>query len=141
MRIIAVLVALALYGALCYYLGGLAPKLSAEKSVATQATTAELQEAKQLTTNQKAEDTRDAELASLPTPSTHPVYIMRDQACPVVRIPAEAAATHAGGGGSDSGSRGDRGSDVRPALDAFERKYETALADCREILAKWPISQ
>lgn len=28
--------------------------------------------------------------------------------------------------------------DIRPGINAFELKYETALADCRSALAQWP---
>jgi hypothetical protein len=140
-KIIAILVSLGLYGALCYHLGGLAPKLAAEKTVAAQASAVAAQDAKQLITSQRAEDKRDAELASLPPPSTHPVYIVRNAACPsVVHVPTETAAADTSSRPTDPGSGSDRGSNVRPAINTFERKYEQALADCREILDKWPIS-
>lgn len=28
--------------------------------------------------------------------------------------------------------------DIRPGINTFELKYETALADCRSVLAQWP---
>jgi hypothetical protein len=141
-KIIAILVALGLYGALCYHLGGLPQKLKAETTVATQATTVSTQEAKQLTNNQTAEEKKDAELASLPPPSIHPVYIVRNASCPpVVQLPPKASGSNPPSGTADKGSGGDSGAvDIRATLNAFESRYETALANCREDLAKWPVS-
>ncbi len=47
---------------------------------------------------------------------------------------SEAGSEPSGGGGADTGP----GIDLRPRVDAFERKYETALAECRAALAQWP---
>ena len=49
-------------------------------------------------------------------------------------VPAAAGSCPATGGGSDKGY----GVDVRPAINAFEQKYEGYLATCRFILASWP---
>jgi hypothetical protein len=54
------------------------------------------------------------------------------------------AATGASGGAACPGSAdagsgsGTRTVDLRPAIAALETRYETALADCRAVLAKWP---
>lgn len=62
----------------------------------------------------------------------------------IVRVPANpsplpgtsptATGANPGRGGSDDGPR----IDLRPAVSAFERKYETAFADCRSALSQWP---
>jgi hypothetical protein len=80
----------------------------------------------------------DAELAGL-HPVTTPLIVYRNSPAlcsnPVPNPAAAPSSTSARGavvGGS--------GVDLRPAVDAFERKYETALADCREALKSWPTS-
>jgi len=62
----------------------------------------------------------------------------------IVRVPASAntvpgvapktASICPASGGDDAGSR----VDLRPAVAAFELKYETVLADCRSALSQWP---
>lgn len=37
-------------------------------------------------------------------------------------------------GSADAGA----GVDIRGAINAFEKKYESALADCRKVVASWP---
>lgn len=64
-----------------------------------------------------------------------PVFV-RGQSCP---NPMPSAAAKAGDTASpprpvDQG----RGIDYRPAINQFELKYETALADCYTALDKWP---
>lgn len=52
----------------------------------------------------------------------------------------------AGDGGVDPGARIDlkpadpQPVDVRAAVNAFERKYETVIADCRAALGGWPVA-
>jgi hypothetical protein len=63
-----------------------------------------------------------------------PIIVRQPSACPVSNDPAKAGSEPAKGGGADPGS----GTDIRPAVNAFELKYEQSLADCRDALAKWP---
>ena len=79
-------------------------------------------------------DTVTAAIASQRTP----VFV---QPAPAATCPArlsgsstQAASPPAGRGGSDA--RPQR--DIRPELNAFALKYETALTDCRAALAQWP---
>lgn len=53
---------------------------------------------------------------------------------------AGATGQPASAGGVAAGPRGNSqpGRDVRPELNAFETKYENALATCRSVLAQWP---
>lgn len=71
-----------------------------------------------------------------------PVYVLRGgspSAGPVPGAPAPAGGEPARPGGTHAGSRGDlEPLDQRPAVNAYEIKYEGALADCRAGLAKWP---
>jgi hypothetical protein len=58
---------------------------------------------------------------------------------PVPGNPPGSKGEPAGSGGSDLGPGEDIvGEDLRPALAAFELKYESALASCRSVLAQWP---
>lgn len=54
--------------------------------------------------------------------------------------PSSAAGQLAGAGGAAAGARSDPqpGRDVRPEINAFEVKFEGALATCRSVLAQWP---
>ena len=63
----------------------------------------------------------------------HPSPVPIAAACPVSPVAASGAADH--GSGVDSGP-----ADVRPLINAFELKYETALAGCRAALAQWPVA-
>lgn len=56
--------------------------------------------------------------------------------CPVPGPATTSASSPPAGGTADAGSGGDI--DVRPSINAFELKYEKALADCRAALASWP---
>lgn len=74
-----------------------------------------------------------------------PVYIVRGGSSspgPVPANHAQAGGQAAGAGGADAGRGGDsQPVDVRPQINAFELKYETAIADCRAALDSWPISK
>jgi hypothetical protein len=74
----------------------------------------------------------------------------------IVRVPAYPGAlpgpaagalgVHPASGPTDSGSgsaatSGGYDIDIRPAVRAFEKRYETALAQCREVVADWPTLQ
>jgi hypothetical protein len=48
--------------------------------------------------------------------------------------PASTPSGTAASGGTDAGS----GEDIRPAINAYELKYESALASCRSVLSQWP---
>lgn len=57
-------------------------------------------------------------------------------------VPAATPGSAAGNGGVDTRPGEDRSAvtsvDIRPALNAFELKYEKPLADCRAMLESWP---
>lgn len=85
---------------------------------------------------------RDADLAKVSTAigkQRDPVYIMRNPPshCPVSGAPTAADNPPAASGTTDEGL----GSDLRPALNRYELKYESVLADCRAVLAQWPTQQ
>ena len=86
---------------------------------------------------------RDAQLAQVGAAIANqhaPVLVCRSpNPSPVPSTPAAAAGSASAAGGTDSGTRGDSEPvDVRGAINAFELKYETALADCRAAIASWP---
>jgi hypothetical protein len=110
---------------------------------------------KQIEQNAKTEETwrkaqtdanaqRDTDLAKVAASiaGQHaPVYVVRNpaRACPVSTATGEASRPPPGAGGADAGSRNDRQPvDIRPDLNRFELKAETAIADCRAALAGWP---
>jgi hypothetical protein len=53
---------------------------------------------------------------------------------PVPAAPATPESPHTASGTANTATR----VDIRPAIDAFELKFESALADCRQTLASWP---
>ena len=65
-----------------------------------------------------------------------PVFVRSGPAntCPVSGAPPKASGATAASGTTDTGS----GVDIRTQINAFELHYETALADCRAALDKWP---
>jgi predicted metalloprotease len=89
---------------------------------------------------------RDADLAAVAaTISSHrdPVYIVRDRPTSAGTVSAntgQASGQASGAGGTDAGVRSDRQRvDIRPEINAYELKYETALVDCYAGLDKWPV--
>lgn len=80
------------------------------------------------------------DLASLhaPAPDKPPVWLCDAAPSPrraVLSSPAASTdSSHPSPGGSDDGRR----RDIRPQLEAFKLKYETALAECRSVIAQWP---
>jgi hypothetical protein len=81
------------------------------------------------------------DLATLRTPPAvpkPPVWLCDDPARSaetVLPAPAsEAGSAHPAPGGTDEGRR----RDIRPQIEAFKLKYETALAECRAEDAQWP---
>jgi Tfp pilus assembly protein PilE len=86
-----------------------------------------------------ADAKRDANLnkvASAINGQRDPIYLVRNTPgkCPVPSSPDKAANQPASGGTTDSGS----GGDLRPQINGFELKYETAIANCQAVLDKWP---
>jgi hypothetical protein len=84
---------------------------------------------------------RDIDLAQVAAgiAAQHAPVIVRSgpaRACPVSVPAAQAGGPPAAAGGADEGSGIDR--DIRPQLNAFEFKAETAIADCRAALDGWP---
>jgi hypothetical protein len=71
-----------------------------------------------------------------------PVYVMRNgppRVCPVSVAAGQAGRPPPATGGADAGSGNDRQPvDIRPELNRFELKAETAVADCRAALDGWP---
>lgn len=66
-----------------------------------------------------------------------PVRLCRAPAASPGTVPGTASSPAGGttaAGGTDTGS----GEDLRPALNAFEVKYEGDFASCRSVLASWP---
>lgn len=110
---------------------------------------------KQLQTNAVEEskwrtdkDTADAKLqsdltainsnAATPKP---PVWVCRNPSGgPVPGGPTSTTSDHTGAGRTHEGpgASAPAADNVRPRIDALERKYETALAECRDVLASWP---
>lgn len=127
--------ALIAYSYLWFWLGSLPPKLKAETAIAKQSQVEVQQEAKQIQTNQHAEAIHDDDLRAINLTVTRTPIIVRNSACPVP-LPAASTNPNPASGPVDPGPRGDR--DIRPQIDAFERKYETVLADCRRLAAEWP---
>ena len=62
---------------------------------------------------------------------TSPVVVHIPRAVPNA---PKAAGSPPASGGSDEGP----GIDIRPGVNAFEKKYEDALAQCRGLLESWP---
>lgn len=94
---------------------------------------------RQESTNANAQLSQD--LATLRTPPAvpkPPVWLCDAPPSPRRAVlPTSAASTdsaHPSPGGSDDGRR----RDIRPQLEAFKLKYETALAECRSVIAQWP---
>ena len=93
-----------------------------------------------------ADKQRQLELASIRSDIANrrsPVYVMRYSSGP--RLSGDSGKTRPNGADSSS-RRANWGSgsnsvrvDIRPSLAEFERKYETALADYRNCMNKWPV--
>lgn len=67
-----------------------------------------------------------------------PVWVCKQPPSSSNGLPANSGSTASqppSTGGTDAGSGQ---SNIRPALDAFETKYETVLAQCRNVLSQWP---
>lgn len=94
----------------------------------------------------KAEEQRNADTQTIRADiSSHSAPILVRPPAPAPRTgslpsPASGAGCPSPiGGAADGGARGSTSTvDLRPAISALELKYESALADCRAALAKWP---
>lgn len=148
--------AIALFGG-GFYFGGLpgeAKAAAAQTALETdhadmaQATTSALlaqrsQMAAQAAADHATEKTHADDLAKIAStpPRTSPVIVYVSAPSPVRVDPVPGAEAEAGGvtadpkaGGADPG----RGVNIRAALNALEVKYETVLADYRQLDAEWP---
>jgi hypothetical protein len=91
-----------------------------------------------------ANNKRDADLAQVAAgiaAQRAPVYVVRNapRACPVPVNTGQASRPPPAAGGIDPGSGNDRQPvDIRPEINRFELRVESALADCRAALDGWP---
>lgn len=82
--------------------------------------------------NAKLKDT----IAALPPPINQPLVLQYGAICgSTVPAPAKTANTNPVAPGT---KQGPGGRDIRPELEVFKLKYETALAQCQANLDKWP---
>ena len=87
----------------------------------------------------KARDAQVAQLGSAIVAQRAPVRLCGPTRPSSVSGPAAApGGSSAAPGSVDTGSGSDPSPDLRPQLNEFELKYETALADCRAVIAGWP---
>jgi hypothetical protein len=85
---------------------------------------------------QPAEIAHAKDIAALPALRiSTPIWLHDGQVCAgaVPNLPKTAGDDSTGGGAVEGPGR-----DIRPALEQFRIKYETALADCRRLDAEWP---
>lgn len=118
-------------------------KVSDMKAVQKQLAQNAITEAQWRQEQEAANAQRDTQLAQVGAAIANqhaPVLVCRSpNPGPVPSVPAATADAHPGIGGTDTGpGGGDKPIDIRPAINAFELKYETALADCRAAIASWP---
>jgi len=95
-----------------------------------------------------ADSERDAsvkQLAASIAGQRAPVYVLRGGPADPRPLPGDPAAPRGAPAlacGIDRGPRADRAAvDIRPQINQFELKYETAFADCRALLSKWPVAK
>lgn len=87
-----------------------------------------------------ANDQLSQDLATLHAPAADkpPVWLCNAPASPRSPVLSATAAStdsaHTSPGGTDEGRRWD----IRAQLEALKLKYETALAECRSVIAQWP---
>lgn len=84
----------------------------------------------------EAERNADYEKHHLPPVIHSSIILHNGQICtgPVPVLPASISLPTPDG----SAEQGSRGRDIRPGIEAFKLRYETALIDCRKTLADWP---
>jgi hypothetical protein len=120
----------------------LADMQAVQKQIAVNAT----QEAQWNQQHAQAEAARDESLKTINATivaNRTPVLLRITAPAPSANpVPGGAGGAQGGnpsGGGPSAGPGGDSQSiDLRPAINAFESKYEAALADCRAVIASWP---
>lgn len=143
-QIIALIRDCAIVGALCFILwkiygaGVDSVKLADMKAVQTQLQTQQRQiEAyAQQVNDANAQRSQDTQAITAAIAAHQQPVIVRLAPSPntVPAVPIQASSAHPESGGIDAG----RGIDLRPAIAAFELKYEQALADCRLLDNSWP---
>jgi hypothetical protein len=78
------------------------------------------------------------DLATLHADPKPPVWLCNGPASPRSAVlpaaPASTDSAHPSAGGTNQRSE----LDIRPQLEAFRLKYETALAECRAVYSQWP---
>lgn len=93
---------------------------------------------RQESTNANNQLSQDLATLHAAAPDKPPVWLCNDPASPRSQVlPAATAASPsvpASAGGNDIGSQ----RDIRPQLEVFRLKYETALAQCRDLYSQWP---
>ncbi len=144
-RLYAIVGAAVLLCAASFYLGTLyshgrlEARIAAEERLIAQANAAQLNRERDYATRLAAANTQHADdLAAIGLRRVSvPVYRLRDgQICTAhLPVPAPAVPASAPGGTVQPGLGG---VDIRPGLESFKARYETALADCRANLAAWP---
>lgn len=110
-------------------------RLTITKSEADRAVTAETARYEALIA-QPAEIQHAKDLAAIPLRVvTTPIWLHDGQVCSgaVPRLPETASDDSASGGAVEGPGR-----DIRPLIEQFKARYETALADCRRLDADWP---
>jgi hypothetical protein len=88
------------------------------------------------TTIQPAEKEHAKDLAAIPLRVvTTPIWLHDGQICagPLSGVSQTASSDSPGGGAVEGPGR-----DIRPLIEQFKAKYETALADCRRLDSEWP---
>lgn len=145
-RDVVILVALALLVWLLIQFGRDRVKIVDMKAVQTQLAHNARQAQEWKDAADHATTIRDQELAQLRATAAQPRPAIRvcHEASPrsVPIDPATASREPAPSGGIVPGPRGDSelGTDIRPQIEQFKLKYESALAECRAALASWPSS-
>lgn len=85
-----------------------------------------------------AKRTQDMERVNAAIDLEHtPVYVVRGgspSGCPVPAAAAQAGSRAPGAGGAEPGA----GKDIRPDLNAYKKRVEKVVSDCRNALDKWP---
>lgn len=93
---------------------------------------------RQESTNANDQLSRDLATLHAPAADKPPIWLCnappspRSQVLPATAASADSA--HSGAGGTDEGRR----RDIRLQVESLKLKYETALAECRSVIAQWP---
>jgi hypothetical protein len=141
---VVILIAAGLAVYLCVSYGKDFVKIADMKALQVQLTQNALTETQWRKEQTDANTKRDTDLAKVADTiagQRAPVYIMRGPASSgaVPNAACQASGPPASAGRTDAGRGSDRQPvDLRPQVNAFELKYETAIADCRAALDQWP---